>query len=219
MIALKNKKFLLGFCALLVAVALVSAGVTLALTTVEYPYTTNVVTIGEVRIELIDNYYDSDMTANGQTYTEDNPPVFAPNTDVQKTVKVKNVGKYPCYVRLQVRKDWVYQEGMTQANLDAYITWTTSAKWIEGEDLDDGYVYYYYTDILQPNAETTGLFASNQFHIGDYNKSYGSKSVGHIYVQAQAVQSDYTTGDFGSGKTFETDSDGHVVKWNGLLFN
>ena len=39
---------------------MVSVGVTLALTKVEYPYTTNVVTIGEVRIELIDRYYDLD---------------------------------------------------------------------------------------------------------------------------------------------------------------
>ena len=80
MIALKNlkrnKRFLLGFCALLVVVAMVSVGLTLALTTVDKTYTTNVVTIGEVKIELIDNYYDTDMAANGQTYTKTNPPVL-----------------------------------------------------------------------------------------------------------------------------------------------
>ena len=231
MIALKNlkrnKRFLLGFCALLV-VAMVSVGVTLALTKVEYPYTTNVVTIGEVRIELIDRYYDldgdkqtnKDKAKNGSAYSETNPPVFDANTDVAKTVKVKNIGNYSCYVRLQVQKEWIYQEGDTQTILDDYIQWQPSANWIEGEDEGDGYVYYYYTEPLDPGDETTGLFNGNKFHIGNYDKTFGSKAIGHIRVTAQAVQSDYTDGSFGelgSGKTFET-KNGHVVKWNNLLF-
>jgi hypothetical protein len=272
-IALKNKKFLLGFCALLVAVAMVSVGLTLALTTVDKTYTTNVVTIGEVKIELIDNYYDTDMAANGQTYTKTNPPVFEPNKDVTKTIKVKNVGNYPCYVRLLVQKEWIYDQQDPQSGLqmlvdidapngetemsEQTIQWNVTSKWVRGlspvadsnnenayltedgqvvvenemirfDDRDWDYCYYY-QEVLAPGASTDSLFVGNKFHIGDYsdNKTYASQTDGHIYVAAQAIQSDYVTeeDDFGDlvnpaqkSRTIFTKNN-KIVKWNdNLLF-
>ena len=248
---------MLSFCALLVVVALVSVGVTLALNTVDKTYTTNVVTIGEVKIELIDKYYDADgdMAQNkilngGNTYQEpttDNkdgiPPVFDKNTSVHKTVKVKNIGKFPCYVRLLVCTEWEYSgpDAERPVNLSGAIEWEPSSKWIEGDKIrldDRWFTCYYYTDILYPQGdnapgheikETDGFFTyndpvkglqQNMFHIGDYNKDLGSQATGHIFVRAQAVQSDYTSDDIGadSDKTFETDDLGRVVRWNDLLF-
>jgi len=255
----KNKKnrFLLGFCALIVAVAAVSVGLTLALTTVDKTYTTNVATIGEVKIELIDKYYDADgevvgdgkgdMSKNGQEYTEDDPPVFGPDTTVHKTVKVKNTGKFPCYVRLLVKQEWEYTETSVDPathtasqvihDLSPFIEWTPNSKWVKGDEVtatvdDEPQTFrcYYYTDILPVNGTTDGLFTyydtkdkktyENMFHIGDYTISEGLKAgLAHITVMAQAVQSDYTSGDFGKTDeyTFQTEN-GKVVKWNGLIF-
>lgn len=253
----KNKKnrFLLGFCALIVAVAGVSVGLTLALTTVDKTYTTNVATIGEVKIELIDKYYDADgevvgdgkgdMSKNGQEYTEDDPPVFGPDTTVHKTVKVKNIGKFPCYVRLLVYTEWVYSGPHSDlpVPLTDKIEWTPSSKWIKGDKVKvDGKLFtcYYYTEIIYPQSddipthkkETEGLFTyldpedglqENMFHIGNYDKTYGG-STGHIIVTAQAVQSDYTEdelgdlNDYDTKKTFVRDSQGHIVRWNDLIF-
>lgn len=236
MIALKkgNKKKkrnrLPVFCVLLVVIAAVSVKLTLALTTVE-PYTTNVATIGEVKIALINVYNGITIDTDGkQAALTANPPVFEPNTDVPKTVKVKNVGKFPCYVRLIVEKEWIYRSGMSQYIMSDCISWQVNSKWvletgIDGDFSYDDYFCYYYTDILAPNEETDPLFKDNKFHIGNYDKTYGSQSNGHIYVQAQAVQSDNVpsdsfgdVGDLTSTKTFVRNSEGKIVKWNGLYF-
>ena len=269
----KNKRFLLSFCALLVVVAMVSVGVTLALTKVA-PYTTNVVTIGEVKIELIDKYYDNEdkqtnklIAENGENYSETNPPVFLPNSDVKKTIQVQNVGKYPCYVRLLVRKQWVYEGQDTETgqqmlfDIDApngeeeleqqVIRWQVNSGWVRGitpqMDAEGNYIQengqvllenqtiefdeclwdycYYYQNILYPNQKTEPLFVDNEFHIDYYNRDYGDKAVGHIFVAAQAIQSDYTQNAFGDlennadkDKTFFKKSN-KIVKWNdNLLF-
>jgi len=255
-----NKKFLLGFCALLVVVAMVSVGVTLALTTVDKTYTTNVVTIGEVKIELIDKYYDldgdkqinKDKAKNGANYYEKTddadavPPVFDPNTNVAKTVKVKNIGKFPCYVRLLVYTEWTYSgpDSELPVRLTDKIEWKPSSKWIKGDKVTvDGKLFtcYYYTKIIYPQSddnathekETDGFFTyddpenglqQNMFHIGNYNKTFGSQATGHIIVKAQAVQSDYTEGELGdlgdydTEKTFVRDAQGHIIRWNDLIF-
>ena len=208
MIALKKRKkiYLTGFCVLLVAIAIVSVKITLALNTVKQPISTNVATIGEIKIKLIDEYYEaSDMTKNHQTYDKDHPPVFKRGDDVTKTVYVQNVGEHPCYVRLLVRKEWVYQDPDTLALFDLdnptgdaeeedqIITWTVNDEWVRGkpsDDYPDYYIYYYKTPLSARGGKTQSLFKDNQFHIGRYDLD------AHIYVMAQAVQSDSTKGFF-----------------------
>ena len=107
MFALKkeNKRFLLGLCALIVAVAMVSIGVTLAYAPVT-AYETNVVVLGNISIRLNDKYYsyintpddiedeDTDPgdivydTDTETPYNEDDPPTFSPGQTVRKVVSV-----------------------------------------------------------------------------------------------------------------------------------
>ena len=221
MFALKKQKkqygFLLGFCALIVAIAFVSVGVTMAIwsgSTRE----TNVVTIGNVRIELIDIY----------EHGED--PVFIPKNDatIDKTVSVKNIGNQKCYVRLLVKTGW-YDENN---NLDTSVAkdfiepvYDTTGNWVKVDPID-GWDVFYYQSILSPDETAVPLFEEFYF-LESYTKggttysfdlSHDGGKNGRISVQAQAVQSEYLGQDgtdFGLKKTA-----GKITGWpNDLVFN
>lgn len=222
-IALKKSiSFLMGFCALIVAVALVSVGVTLAIwsgSTRE----TNVVTIGNVRIELIDEY-------------EGGVPEFEPSNEVtiSKKVSVKNIGNNKCYVRVLVAKGWYDSDG----NLDTSVSkdfidpvYDTTGHWVKGTPVDnyEGYDVYYYQEILDPGATAAKpLFEKFYFlkTIGEegsgdevvFDTMTDGGKIGRITVLAQAVQSEYLGQegtDFGLKRT-----GGKITGWpNDLVFN
>ena len=110
-IALKNKKILSGFCALIVAVAMISVGATLAVDEISKSET-NIVVFGNVNIELIDDFPNK-------------PPSVEPTGgNVPKTVSVKNIGTSNCYVRILVNKSWFDTDGeslATKIDLDSNI--------------------------------------------------------------------------------------------------
>lgn len=219
-IALKKSiSFLMGFCALIVAVALVSVGVTMAIwsgSTRE----TNVVTIGSVKIELIDIYEDDQ--------------VLRPDNDatIDKTVSVKNIGKTDCYVRLLVTKGWYDKNGNLDASVSADFiapVFDTTGNWVKGTSLANypDYDVYYYQSVLTAGATADEpLFEKFYFleSIQDgedtisFNLAQNGGKTGTIKVFAQAVQSEYLGQegtDFGLKRT-----GGKITGWpNDLVFN
>ena len=178
MIALKNKRFLTGFCALIVAVAMISVGVTLAADTMSKEET-NIVVFGNVDIGLIDEYPDT-------------PPVVEPEgATVSKTVSVKNIGTHDCYVRILLNKSWYDSNGTSIAdkinpdfNFDDWYTEDSAKTTIDGTE----YQIYYYNQILEPGQDATPLFT--EFTVDSYTADVAKikNTQGHIKVLAQAVQ-------------------------------
>ena len=155
---------MLGLCALIVAVAMVSIGVTLALDPIT-AFETNVVVIGNINIKLNDEYVGNDM---------DTPPVFNPGQTVDKKVSVTNTGDNPCYVRVLVEKIWEDTDGR---NISGYITLNVNKDYwyTKGETTTVGgetYQIYYYKDIVpssgtEEQRTTKPLF--EDFTIADYS--------------------------------------------------
>lgn len=186
-----NKRFLLGLCALMVAVAMVSVGVTLAAWTTPAKNETNVITLGSVKIKLIDEYERNDSVS--------------PNVSVDKKVSVTNTGNSPCYVRILVKRSWKQPSGKPAADPD-WILYThqvggtetdgyNNADWTKGADVTvDSVVYecYYYTSgdgKLAVGATTSTLF--DHFKLVDtFDTAVYGNYEGAITVMAQAVQSD-----------------------------
>lgn len=198
MFALKKKKsFLLGLCALIAAVAVVSVGATWALVEMfGFQRTTNVFTIGNVDIELIDEYERQDD--------------IEPETQVDKKVAVKNTGTVPCYVRVYLQKGWTVPTGRTDPGADKIVPeislgqdYSDNPKWVKGNNpygsltdtADPMYKYkdydcWYYQAPVSAGKETSALFTHFHLDKPDDGKSYGSME-GHINVMAEAVQYKY----------------------------
>lgn len=211
---------------------MVSVGVTLAAT--KYPgFETNVVVIGQIKIGLIDRYYEIQDNYSTQHYSEANPPAFNPGDTVKKEIAVENTGKFDCYVRILLRREWQINETTDFSNYITIIEKDTT-KWYHGSNVYyDGVEYecYYYRHIL-PAGETTPLLCE-KFKLGDFDKTTAGTKTGKIIVLAQAVQSDYVdVGDLSQATTPEEIAEAesktivknidhgvlHIVKWNGLEF-
>lgn len=219
---------MLGLCALIVAVAMVSVGVTLAVTMKEVTaFETNVVVIGNIKIHLNDEYVGNDM---------DTPPVFNPGQTVDKKVSVTNTGDNPCYVRVLVNTSWEDTDGRDISN---YITLNVNTNyWYTEEETTtvggETYQIYYYKDIVPSSgteAQRTTKPLFETFSIKNYSNEIDKVggTNGSIKVMAQAVQSDNVNWTpAGMGGTVEkaqvlgwSDDDDavYVVKWNNLIFN
>jgi len=204
-------------CALIVAVAMVSVASTLALFDPQPNFETNIVVIGDIAIDINDEYYeeqpDYDPDDPEKNYSKDNPPVFNPDVDVTKHVSVTNIGKNPCYVRLLMRKIWKDNNGKDISNL---ITYTINSEyWYRGEDFTvDGVAYecYYYKDILPVGARAKNLI--DEFHIGTFSLDEAAGSEGDIKVLAHGVQSENIEPSETAGSPIEKNSAGMITKWN-----
>lgn len=200
MIALKkkNNKFLSGLVALIVAVAMVSVGVTLALYSSEKAET-NVLTIGDVDIELEEEFTENQVLSPG-------------TASVTKVVTVTNTGNLPCYARILVRREW--RNGGTHVDNTGpdnegkgihvdmikpnYPSLGAGKDWYKGDDvtLNDGtYECYYYKNVLGVGDKTSPLMSSFDFvktvnGITFDTEKYGGYT-GVITVYAQAIQSSY----------------------------
>lgn len=200
MFALKKKKsFLLGLCALIAAVAVVSVGATWAAVRHIEKAETNVYTIGNVDIELIDEYQRQDN--------------LEPEVQVEKKVAVKNIGTLSCYVRLYIKKGWTVPDGRIDPGADKIVPeFPATGKWVKGDTPSgtqyDGYECWYYQEPVSVNTETDPLI--EHFHLmqPDDGKPYAGME-GHITVMAEAVQSDWTYGNL----EFR---DGKIVNWNNI---
>lgn len=215
----RSKKFLLGLCALIVVVAAVSVGVTWSAINMFGAYrNTNVFTIGNVDIELVDEYT-----------RQDNIP---PNTQVPKKVYVANTGTVPCYVRVFLKKYWEYGD-KPDPGADKIVPevspprtgnpgkYADSGLWVLGTNpyagLDDSstdpmktykdYDCWYYQRDIDPGAITQpSLFTNFHLESADAGKPYTGME-GKIVVMAQAVQSEYIVGEM------ETNTNGKIINW------
>ena len=219
MFALKknNKNFLLGLCALIVAVAMVSVGSTFALFDPQPNFETNIVVIGDVAIELNDEYYeeqpDYDPDDPEKNYNEDNPPEFSPDIDVTKYVSVTNIGNNPCYVRVLMRRIW---KDNNDQDISDKISYTINSDfWYKGDDYEIGgveYECYYYKLPLAPGVRAENLI--EKFHIGDFDSATAGGSTGDINVLAHAVQSENITPSTSADSPIVKNSAGMIIKWN-----
>lgn len=146
-----NKRKILLLAALLVMVAILGVGGTLAYFTAEDD-ATNTFTVGNVKIDLIEPSWDS----TGET---DAPEVY-PGEALAKDPQVTNEGNNPCFVRIKVDGlDCLKAEGDGDEMLIHVRT-----KYVE-DALGEGWVlhsdgYYYYTKVLAAGGTTTPVFDS-----------------------------------------------------------
>ena len=129
-----NKRKILLLAALLVMVAILGVGGTLAYFTAE-DEATNTFTVGNVKIELNEpNWEEAEDVYPGQVLPKD--------------PKVTNVGTNPCYVRIAV-------EGLDVLGKDDLLikVGELGTDWVHHTD-----GYYYYTEVLEKDAATTAVF-------------------------------------------------------------
>lgn len=119
----------------IICVTIASFGTTLAWL-ISNDYADNQLTVGETRIELIEDY--------------DPPAKLSPGTSFTKKPYVENTGNLPCYVRMRADfSDNRAEEFCDPLNID-------TSNWVY--DPSDG--YYYYKSLLQPGESTTNLFTT-----------------------------------------------------------
>lgn len=234
-----NSQFLLGLFALLLAVGLVSIGVTLAAQQGS-SNGTNIVTIGQVKIEL---HEDSSRPSKVETVSaeqqEEMPddetgdesgadPEVETGQTYKKEVSVKNIGNYSCYVRILVKKEWYepYGDKLDKTKTDKeqgskgiiVLNLPNPDDWTKGANVN-GYECYYYNYELDKEKETSLLF--DTFTMAEFDAAYNGY-YGHIRILAEAVQSEYVT-TMGSNPTVtiqQTDSGQKITAWSrDLVFN
>ena len=223
-------------CALIVAVAMVSVGVTLA--EGEPNFETNVVVIGEIEIELIDEYYEKqpgfdpdDTPGTGKHYTRENPPIVTPGEPVTKIISVKNTGKHDCYVRLLILKEWQVNGESYAGKIQLNHTAQQEAYWYQGAPVQvgtDWYDCYYYKDILPVGSRATQNLCDS-FTLTGVTVDEVAGITGDIKVFAQAVQSDYVDiAELTNANEYQINNcsativknNGMIVKWkDSLIFN
>lgn len=190
---------------------MVSVGATFALIRGS-SYETNVVTIGNVDVELHEDYPN-----DGQT--------LVPGAkDVKKEVWVENTGNLPCYVRILVKREWRNASGTTVNPLPSDLllemispNYINTNDWVKGTtDTGDGYEYYYYQHELPVGEVTSHLMDTFDFvqevdGVEFSTEKYGGYK-GIIEVKAQAVQSEYVTDKL-------VKSGGKIVHWDDTVFS
>lgn len=133
--------------------------------------TTNVITIGNIDIELIDVYTRPDSVAPGET--------------VSKIVSAKNVGDNDAYVRIKLKKTWTKDNKVLEdlSTDDIQINFPNPQDWIDGGD-----GYYYYQKPLAPGETAPDLLDSFKLSLNYTDKGIEDLE-GNIIVSAEAIQS------------------------------
>lgn len=154
-----------------VCVVTITAGVTLASFNSSL-ITNNVVTFGNISVELIDIYERQDDVKPGQI--------------VDKVVSAKNNGNNTEYVRIHVEKNWSENGEILTDKDSGYIELILANPdlWVYG---DDG--YYYYQEPLEPNETAENLIESFTLD-RDWNMEGYFGLDGNITVRAEAIQYD-----------------------------
>lgn len=182
---MKIKKLIL-IALSLICVATITTGVTLASFNSSLT-TNNVVTFGNISVELIDIYEHQDNVRPGQI--------------IDKVVSAKNDGNNTEYVRIYIEKNWT-KGGEVLTDKDGKYIEIIPANpdlWIYG---DDG--YYYYQKPLEPNQTADNLM--NSFTLkSDWDMEGYFKLEGNIIVRAEAVQYDNFIP--------ERNSNGEIIGW------
>lgn len=181
----KILKVLLPLC----IISMITIGITYAAFKAE-KRTTNVITIGNVNVNLIDIYT--------------RPDVVAPGDEVSKIVSAENNGRNNEYVRIKLRKVWTDKENKEVKEMDPNfidINFPNTEDWIDGGD-----GYYYYQNILEPGERASDLL--NSFKLSLDYEPYADKDIeGNIIVSAEAIQSDNFKPEI---------ENGHIIGWGNV---
>lgn len=138
----------------------------------------NVITSGGIDIELLE-WADEEKTI---PFPEDGVDGVMPGTGIAKIVEVKNSGSAAAYVRVKVDKKIVLHEGVEGEPDSGLIKIDFDERcWFSGGD-----GYYYYREMLEPNAVTAPLFTLVSFDSGIDN-IYQNSTV-TVGVNVYAVQ-------------------------------
>lgn len=138
----------------------------------------NVITSGDIEIDLIEMMEPEE---GGELVPFEDQDGVMPGMDISKIVSVKNTGGQPAYIRIKVDKTIILSDGNTEMVDTSLVTYNVNTNhWTE----EDG--YYYYNQILNPEAETEPLFTEVSFAKEMGNKYQNSTSI--IDVKAQATQ-------------------------------
>lgn len=164
------KKKLVTLCAALALCATAIIGGTLAYFT-DTDAKDNTFTVGNVDIELTEPNWNAAETAGTHTNVY-------PGQKLDKDPTVKNIGANDCYVRISV-------SNLNQFGAEYGIAyWTGNVKDALGTDWELHEGYYYYKNILSPEAKTSALFDQIQVPVELTN----NQTVEGIEVKAEAVQ-------------------------------
>lgn len=163
--------------ALIVALAAVAAVGSSAYFTAQST-ATNVITAGNVKIDLIEMSVPAD---GGDPVPFENVSGVMPGASVSKIVTVKNTGDNAAWVRVSVEKAIALKDG-AEGDVDlSLVSFDLNREfWTE----QDG--YYYYNAELKPGAETEPLFTAVSF-AAEMGNMY-QESTATVSVNAQATQ-------------------------------
>lgn len=167
------KKKLVTLCAALALCATAIVGGTLAYFT-DNKTATNTFTVGNVEITLTEpKWTEAGEAGHTNVY---------PGQKLDKDPTVKNIGANDCYVRISVSNLNQYVETLGQNALITYWTGgtvnTLGEHWVKEGD------YFYYTEVLAKDDETSALFDQIQVPVELTN----NQTVEGIEVKAEAVQ-------------------------------
>ena len=130
---------------------------------------TNVITMGNVKIELQELAIPSD---GGDAIPFNDVIDILPGTDISKIVQIKNIGANPAWIRISVETAIDLADGATGTADTSLITFDiNTSNWIE----KDG--YFYYNQVLTPGEITVPLFTKVSF----------SPAMGNLYQQSKAT--------------------------------
>lgn len=163
--------------ALIVALAAVAAVGSSAYFTAQST-ATNVITAGNVKIDLIEMSVPAD---GGDPVPFEDVSGVMPGASVSKIVTVKNTGDNAAWVRVSVEKAIALKDG-AEGEVDlSLVSFDLNREfWTE----QDG--YYYYNAELKPGAETEPLFTAVSF-AAEMGNMY-QESTATVSVNAQATQ-------------------------------
>ncbi len=184
---MNKKKITVAVSSVLLA-ALICVGATLAWLSSE-ARTRNVVTIGEVKIELTEPGFDK--LTNGTKHISD----VVPGQLITKDPTVTNTGSHPAYVRASIVIGGSYFEDMSEEDKAKYQSELES-----GLHVLDGWVkspvdgkYYYQTALAAAGEDGSSSMIFDQVTIPP---TWGNEMIGKditIDLKAEAIQSEYFT--------------------------
>ena len=148
--------------------ALLIVGGTMAWFTASADPVGNEFVAGTVEIELIDEF-DEEKAQN-----------VNPGDCYDKEISVKNTGTKRAYVRVHLVEKW---EGITEGTqTEGVANYVTGENWVAG---DEG--WYYYKDVLEPDAKTPNLIEEVCFDGETMNNDYQGATF-TLTASADAVQ-------------------------------
>lgn len=210
---MKNKKIAIVACIGLALCFLISGAY--AFMTAETEELTNVVTYGNIKIELLepgwDNLEDSDADK-----IPDIAENLSPGETISKDPTIKNVGKNKTYAffEIQIPKksvDYADSNGLPVSadpnNPNDLFSYTLNNSWtlfnVDESNEEYNSYFYHYVSSVEPQATTTPIFNSVEFI--DFIEGQFSEENCHIKVVA-----------YGSQIINEEGKEDMVLSWNEL---